>query len=186
MLAGGALARTQALLARASWVEGRVTAGAQAASVKNNQQVDAGSAELPELQSIVLAALERHPLFFSAALPKRVLPPLFNRYGGAANSYGAHVDQAIRYHPDGVQRVRTDVPCTLFLAEPADYDGGELVIQDTYGEPRIKLPSGDLVLYPGTSVHCVEPVTRGLRVASFFWIESLVRSDACCTRWTWR
>jgi PKHD-type hydroxylase len=177
VLAGEALARAQALLARATWVDGRITAGAQAAAVKNNQQIAAGSAELPELQSIVLAALERHPMFFSAALPKRVLPPLFNRYGGSANAYGAHVDQAIRYHPDGQHRVRTDVSCTLFLADPTDYDGGELVIQDTFGSPRIKLPAGDLVLYPGTSVHRVEPVTRGFRLASFFWIESLVRSD---------
>ena len=177
VLTGATLARARALLAAARWSDGRATAGVQAAKVKNNEQLAAGSAELAELQSIVLGALERHALFFSAALPKRVLPPLFNRYGGSANTYGAHVDQAIRYHPDGVQRVRTDLSCTLFLADPADYDGGELVIQDTFGTPRIKLPAGDLVLYPGTSVHRVEPVTRGFRLASFFWIESLVRSD---------
>ncbi|MFT3954068.1 MAG: Fe2+-dependent dioxygenase [Piscinibacter sp.] len=177
VLTGAPLARARALLAAARWSDGRATAGAQAAKVKNNEQLAAGSAELAELQSIVLGALERHALFFSAALPKRVLPPLFNRYGGSANTYGAHVDQAIRYHPDGQQRVRTDLSCTLFLADPADYDGGELVIQDTFGTPRIKLPAGDLVLYPGTSVHRVEPVTRGHRLASFFWIESLVRSD---------
>lgn len=177
VLTGQALARARALLAAGRWSDGRATAGAQAARVKNNEQLAAGSAELAELQSIVLGALERHALFFSAALPKRVLPPQFNRYGGSANTYGAHVDQAIRYHPDGVQRVRTDLSCTLFLADPADYDGGELVIQDTFGTPRIKLPAGDLVLYPGTSVHRVEPVIRGHRLASFFWIESLVRSD---------
>jgi PKHD-type hydroxylase len=177
VLSGAPLARARALLAAARWSDGRATAGAQAAKVKNNEQLAAGSAELAELQSIVLGALERHALFFSAALPKRVLPPQFNRYGGNANTYGAHVDQAIRYHPDGQQRVRTDLSCTLFLADPADYDGGELVIQDTFGTPRIKLPAGDLVLYPGTSVHRVEPVTRGFRLASFFWIESLVRSD---------
>ncbi|WP_341887774.1 Fe2+-dependent dioxygenase [Variovorax sp. YR752] len=177
VLTGPALARARALLAAARWSDGRATAGVQAARVKNNEQLAAGSAELAELQSIVLGALERHSLFFSAALPKRVLPPQFNRYGGSANTYGAHVDQAIRYHPDGVQRVRTDLSCTLFLADPADYDGGELVIQDTFGTPRIKLPAGDLVLYPGTSVHRVEPVIRGHRLASFFWIESLVRSD---------
>ena len=177
VLTGPALARARALLAAGRWSDGRATAGAQAARVKNNEQLAAGSAELAELQSIVLGALERHALFFSAALPKRVLPPQFNRYGGSANTYGAHVDQAIRYHPDGVQRVRTDLSCTLFLADPADYDGGELVIQDTFGTPRIKLPAGDLVLYPGTSVHRVEPVIRGFRLASFFWIESLVRSD---------
>lgn len=177
VLTGQALARARALLAAGRWSDGRATAGAQAARVKNNEQLAAGSAELAELQSIVLGALERHALFFSAALPKRVLPPQFNRYGGSANTYGAHVDQAIRYHPDGVQRVRTDLSCTLFLADPDDYDGGELVIQDTFGTPRIKLPAGDLVLYPGTSVHRVEPVIRGHRLASFFWIESLVRSD---------
>jgi PKHD-type hydroxylase len=126
---------------------------------------------------MVLGALERHPVFFSAALPKRVFPPMFNRYGGAANTYGAHVDNAIRYTPGRGERVRTDLSATLFLADPADYDGGELVIDDTYGEQRVKLAAGDLVLYPGTSVHRVEPVTRGVRVASFFWIESLVRSD---------
>lgn len=177
VLTGDALARARALLAAARWSDGRATAGAQAAKVKNNEQLAAGSAGLAELQALVLGALERHPLFFSAALPKRMLPPQFNRYGGQANTYGAHVDQAIRYHPDGQQRVRTDLSCTLFLADPADYDGGELVIQDTFGTPRIKLPAGDLVLYPGTSVHRVEPVTRGFRLASFFWIESLVRSD---------
>lgn len=177
VLSGAPLVRARALLAAARWSDGRATAGAQAAKVKNNEQLAAGSAALAELQSIVLGALERHPLFFSAALPKRVLPPQFNRYGGGTNAYGAHVDQAIRYHPDGQQRVRTDLSCTLFLADPADYDGGELVIQDTFGSPRIKLPAGDLVLYPGTSVHRVEPVTRGFRLASFFWIESLVRSD---------
>ena len=177
VLTGHALARARSLLAAARWSDGRATAGVQAARVKNNEQLAAGTPELAELQALVLGALERHALFFSAALPKRVLPPLFNRYGGAHNTYGAHVDQAIRYHPDGQQRVRTDLSCTLFLADPTDYDGGELVIQDTFGSPRIKLPAGDLVLYPGTSVHRVEPVTRGHRLASFFWIESLVRSD---------
>ena len=177
VLTGDALARARALLIAARWSDGRATAGVQAAQVKNNEQLAAGTPELAELQSLVLSALERHALFFSAALPKRVLPPQFNRYGGAHNTYGAHVDQAIRYHPDGQQRVRTDLSCTLFLADPTDYDGGELVIQDTFGSPRIKLPAGDLVLYPGTSVHRVEPVTRGHRLASFFWIESLVRSD---------
>ena len=146
-----------------------------------------GSAAAQALQALVLGALDRHPLFFSAALPKRVLPPMFNRYGGEANPgghYGDHVDQAIRQIPSGAhagQRLRTDLSCTLFLAQPAAYDGGELVITDTnlgrLGEPRIKLPAGDAVLYPGTHVHRVEPVTRGQRLASFFWIESLVRSD---------
>ncbi|MFN3861980.1 MAG: Fe2+-dependent dioxygenase [Roseateles sp.] len=171
------LARARELLAAAPWQDGRATAGPQAAQVKNNEQLQPGSPQHRELQALVLQALDRHPLFFSATLPKRVLPPLFNRYAGATNTYGNHVDQAIRYLPGGVQRVRTDISCTLFLSEPTDYDGGELVVQDTYGEQRVKLAAGDLVVYPGTSVHRVEPVTRGARLASFFWVESMVRSD---------
>jgi len=116
-------------------------------------------------------------MFFSAALPKRIYPPMFNRYGGLHNTYGNHVDNAIRYSVQAGQRVRADVSCTLFLANPKDYEGGDLVIEDTFGEQRVKLPAGDLVLYPGTSVHRVEPVTRGHRLASFFWVESMVRSD---------
>ena len=172
-----ALARARALLVEAPWTDGAATAGAQAAHAKHNQQLPVTCAPAQALQAMVLGALERHPVFFSAALPKRVFPPMFNRYGGAANTYGAHVDNAIRYTPGRGERVRTDLSATLFLADPADYDGGELVIDDTYGEQRVKLAAGDLVLYPGTSVHRVEPVTRGVRVASFFWIESLVRSD---------
>ena len=172
-----ALARARALLEDAPWTDGATTAGTQALQVKHNQQLPVTCAPAQALQSMVLGALERHPVFFSAALPKRVFPPMFNRYGGVANTYGAHVDNAIRYTPGRGERVRTDLSATLFLADPADYDGGELVIDDTYGEQRVKLAAGDLVLYPGTSVHRVEPVTRGVRVASFFWIESLVRSD---------
>jgi PKHD-type hydroxylase len=171
------LARARELLAAAPWQDGRATAGRQAAQVKNNEQLQPGSPQHQALQALVLQALDRHPLFFSATLPKRVLPPLFNRYAGATNTYGDHVDQAIRYLPGGGQRVRTDISCTLFLSDPADYDGGELVVQDTYGEQRVKLAAGDLVVYPGTSVHRVEPVTRGARLASFFWVESMVRSD---------
>lgn len=171
------LARARELLASAPWADGRTTAGRQAAQVKNNQQLQPGGEQHRELQALVLQALEQHPLFFSATLPKRVLPPLFNRYGGAANAYGNHIDQAVRYLPGGTQRVRTDISCTLFLSEPADYDGGELVVQDTYGEQRVKLAAGDIVIYPGSSVHRVEPVTRGERLASFFWIESMVRAD---------
>ena len=172
-----ALARARALLEDAPWTDGATTAGTQALQVKHNQQLPVTCAPAQALQSMVLGALERHPVFFSAALPKRVFPPMFNRYGGAANTYGAHVDNAIRYTPGRGERVRTDLSATLFLADPADYDGGELVIDDTYGEQRVKLAAGDLVLYPGTSVHRVEPVTRGHRVASFFWVESMVRSD---------
>lgn len=177
ILDAAGVARAHELMAAAPWVDGRSTAGAQAAQVKNNQQLQPGSEPHRELQALVLQALDRHPVFFSATLPKRVLPPLFNRYAGTANTYGDHVDQAIRYLPGGVQRVRTDISCTLFLAEPTDYDGGELVIADTYGEQRVKLAAGDMVIYPGTSVHRVEPVTRGARLASFFWIESMVRGD---------
>ncbi len=181
VLDADALAQARALLADAAWVDGRSTAGPQAATVKRNQQLAADSPLAARLQALVLAGLDRHALFFSAALPKRVLPPLFNRYGGDArhlgNHYGNHVDQAIRHLPGTGQRVRTDLSCTLFLADPASYDGGELVIADTFSSPRIKLAAGDAVLYPGTSVHRVEPVMRGERLAAFFWIESLVRSD---------
>jgi len=175
------LARAQALLADAPWADGRSTAGPQAATVKHNQQLPAGHASTTALQALVLGALERHALFFSAALPKRVLPPAFNRYAGAANHYGSHVDQAVRHIASGPQtgqRVRADLSCTLFFSDPASYDGGALVIDGGFQPPHIKLAAGDAILYPGTSVHRVEPVTRGERLASFFWIESLVRHTA--------
>ena len=172
------LREARAILARASWGDGRVTAGVQSAQMKNNEQLPQDSAAAKALQQLVHGGLNRHAVFFSAALPKRVFPPLFNRYGGAANSFGNHVDNAVRFIPGGQsERVRTDVSCTLFLAGPDEYDGGELVVEDTFGSQRIKLPAGDMVLYPGTSVHRVEPVTRGFRLASFFWLESMVRSD---------
>jgi PKHD-type hydroxylase len=177
VLCADELLQARTILQRADWGDGRVTAGAQSALAKNNQQLAQGSADSRALQTIVLAGLNRHPRFFSAALPKRVFPPLFNRYGGTTNAFGNHVDNAIRYAPGGGERVRTDLSCTLFLAEPGTYDGGELVVEDIYGAQRIKLAAGDLLLYPGTSVHRVEPVTRGWRLASFFWVESMVRSD---------
>ena len=177
LLSPAELNQARDLLGQADWQDGRLTAGAQAAQVKNNQQLPLGSEPARALQALLLKALEGHATFFSAALPKRLLPPMFNRYAGEANTYGNHIDQAIRYVPGTGQRVRTDISCTVFLSEPEDYDGGELVIADTYGEQRIKLAAGDAVLYPGTSVHRVEPVTRGARLASFFWIESMVRSD---------
>ena len=171
------LREARAILARATWSNGRVTAGVQSALAKNNEQLPQDGAEAKALQRIVLGGLNRHATLFSTALPKRVFPPLFNRYGGAANAFGSHVDNAVRFVPGtSAERVRTDLSCTLFLAEPDEYDGGELVIEDMFGAPRIKLAAGDLVLYPGTSVHRVEPVTRGCRLASFFWIESMVRS----------
>jgi len=172
------LREARVILARAPWGDGRATAGVQSALAKNNEQLPQDGEPTKALQRIVLGGLNRHTLFFSAALPKRVFPPLFNRYGGAANAFGNHVDNAVRFVPGGQGgRVRTDVSCTLFLAEPDAYDGGELVVEDTFGPQRVKLPAGDMLLYPGTSVHRVEPVTRGFRVASFFWIESMVRSD---------
>jgi len=161
----------------ALWLDGRGTAGAQALKQKNNRQLAQGTEASKRLQALILQAFQRDALFFSAALPKRILPPLFNRYGGDSNFYGQHVDGAVVKVPTKGEWLRTDVSCTVFLSEPADYDGGELLVQDTYGSRGVKLAAGDAVLYPGTSVHQVTPVTRGERIASFFWIESLVRSD---------
>jgi PKHD-type hydroxylase len=178
LLDADAQARAQALLRAARWSDGRASAGAQAAAVKNNRQVADDAPELPELRRLVLDGLDRSALFFSAALPRRVLPPRFNRYEGDANHYGAHVDQALRARPGPVPWLRTDLSCTLFLSDPRDYDGGELVIDDPAGARRIKLPAGHAVLYAAGQVHRVEPVTRGARLAAFFWVESLVRDDA--------
>ena len=169
--------RARAILAVAPWHDGRATSGEQAALVKNNEQLPEGCEETRLLQELVLRGLERHEVFFSASLPRQVSPPLFNRYGGTANTFGNHVDSAVRFLRNGAGRVRTDISCTLFLSDPDEYDGGDLVVEDTYGDKRVKLPAGDLVLYPGTSVHRVEPVTRGHRLACFFWIQSMVRSD---------
>ena len=163
------------LLAGAAWEDGRSTAGAQAVTVKNNQQLAQDGEPARALRALVLQGLERHATFFSAALPRNVFPPMFNRYAGAANTYGNHVDAAIRYAPAG--RVRTDLSCTLFLCDPDEYEGGDLVVESAAGERRVKLPAGDMVLYPSTSVHRVEPVTRGARVASFFWVQSMVRGE---------
>ena len=171
------LRRAREILAEAPWGDGRITAGVQSAQAKNNEQLPEACDATQAVQQLLLRGLERHQIFFSAALPKQISPPLFNRYGGTSNSFGNHVDSAVRYLRNGAGRVRTDISCTLFLADPADYDGGELVIEDTYGEQRVKLAAGDMVLYPGTSVHRVLPVTRGYRVASYFWIQSMVRSD---------
>ncbi len=167
----------QDLLAEAPWSDGRASAGTQAALVKNNAQLSHEGEVARTLRALVLKALDRHPAFFSASLPKKLFTPRFNRYGQSANAYGPHIDNAIRFAPDSGQRVRTDISGTLFLSNPDTYEGGELVVHDTYGEQRVKLPAGDLVLYPGTSVHQVTPVTGGVRLACFFWIESIVRSD---------
>lgn len=158
------------------WVDGKVTAGVQSAQVKANRQLAEDNPLARQLGELILRRLSDNALFMSAALPKRIYPPLFNRYGGG-EAFGFHVDNAIRGIKGVRERVRTDLSATLFLADPASYDGGELVIRDTFGEQRVKLPAGHLVLYPGSSLHRVEPVTRGERLASFFWIESLVRED---------
>jgi PKHD-type hydroxylase len=161
----------------ALWVDGRSSAGAQARTQKNNQQLKQDSDAARQLQATVLAALRRDPLFFSAALPRKSFNPLFNRYGADGEHYGPHVDGAIVHSVATQEWVRSDIACTLFLTDPNSYDGGELLVQDTYGSRGVKLAAGDAVLYPGTSVHQVTPVTRGVRVAAFFWIESMVRSD---------
>ena len=160
------------------WVDGRETAGRQSALAKHNLQLSPDSTAAAEVGSIILEALAHNGLFVSAALPRAIFPPLFNRYDATAeHRFDSHVDNAIRFLPDGSGRIRTDLSATLFLAEPDDYDGGELVIEDSYGEHQVKLPAGDMILYPATSLHRVEPVTRGSRVAAFFWIESIVRDD---------
>ncbi|GAB3258627.1 PKHD-type hydroxylase [Chitinimonas naiadis] len=160
----------------ADWTDGRETVGAQGAQVKRNRQLPENSPLAQQLGQVVLQALAQNPLYFSAALPLRTVPPLFNRYEGGEH-YGLHVDGSVRNLPNG-GRLRTDLSCTLFLCEPGDYDGGELVIVDTYGSHEVKLPAGDMVLYPSSSLHKVEPVTRGARVCSFFWLQSMVRDDA--------
>jgi PKHD-type hydroxylase len=172
------LQTAQSLLGEdAAWIDGRSSAGTQALTQKNNQQLSQSSAAAHSLQTLILSALQRDPLFFSAALPRKIYNPLFNRYGGESNFYGPHVDGAVLRSASTQEWVRTDVSCTVFLSDPADYEGGELLVQDTYGSRGVKLAAGDAVLYPGTSVHQVTPVTRGVRLASFFWIESMVRSD---------
>lgn len=167
----------QQRLQEADWVDGKVTAGHQSGQVKRNLQLPETSPVARELGELVLTALERNPLFITAALPQRVFPPLFNRYEGGME-FGNHVDNAIRTMSGQSQRVRTDVSSTLFLSAPEDYDGGELLIEDTYGLHSVKLPAGDMVVYPSTSLHRVAAVTRGARVASFFWTQSLIRSDS--------
>jgi PKHD-type hydroxylase len=169
--------RLRALLAAAPWTDGRLTAGPQSASVKNNRQLPEDCREAREAGAIVEAALARNPTFFSAALPRRIYPPLFNRYDGETNAFGNHVDNAIRRIGGAGEAIRTDLSATLFLVDPGGYDGGELVIEDTFGTKAVKLPAGHMVLYPSSSVHRVEPVTSGTRVAAFFWLESMVRGD---------
>ena len=174
VLAKEELAAVQSRLASAHWGDGRVTAGHQSARVKNNLQLAEDSDEARELGEIVLRALQRNGLFMTAALPRTVFPPLFNRYESGM-SFGAHVDNAIRPLPRSPRSMRTDLSATLFMND--DYDGGELLIDDNFGPRSIKLPAGHMVLYPATSLHRVAPVTRGARLAAFFWIQSIVKDD---------
>lgn len=171
------VAQVRAKLNAASWVDGKVTAGYQAQRVKDNEQLAEASPLALELGDVVLKGLARSPVFMSAALPLRVFPPMFNRYRGGGR-FGTHVDTAIRSVVPSGQRIRTDVSATLFLTPPEEYEGGELIVEDTYGAHSVKLAAGHMVLYPATSLHRVEPVARGERVSSFFWIQSMIRTDA--------
>ena len=170
------VAEARGVLDAAEWVDGRVTAGHQSAKAKDNMQIPEGSPAARQLGDMILAALGKNPLFLSAALPLRVFPPLFNRYSGG-QSFGTHVDNAIRQIPGTANRIRTDLSATLFFEDPENYDGGELCVEDTYGVQRVKLAPGSMILYPATSLHHVTPVTRGARVCSFFWIQSMIRDD---------
>ena len=163
-------------LDRSEWADGRGTVGTQGAQVKRNRQLPEDSPAARELGQKILRALARNPLYFAAALPVRTVPPLFNRYEDSEH-YGFHIDGAVRALPDSANWLRTDLSATLFLCEPEDYEGGELVVKDTYGEHEVKLPAGDMILYPSSSLHCVTPVTRGSRVCSFFWVQSMIRDD---------
>jgi PKHD-type hydroxylase len=176
VLTPGQLAEARQVFLDADWIDGRVTAGYQSARAKDNQQLPEDHPGARRLGEMILAALGHNALFISAALPSQVFPPLFNRYEGG-QSFGSHVDNAIRQVAGTGHRIRTDLSATLFFSEPDTYDGGELLIEDTYGLHSVKLPAGHMVLYPSTSLHHVRPVTRGARIASFFWIQSMVRDD---------
>jgi PKHD-type hydroxylase len=175
LLDASTVARIRTRLDAAAWVDGRETVGPQGAKVKRNQQLGDASPLRAELGREIMAACARHPEFHAATLPVKILPPRFNRYADGG-SYGAHVDGAVMAMADGDQ-LRSDIACTVFLAAPESYAGGELIIDDTYGEHEVKLPAGDAIVYPASSLHRVEPVTRGARVAAFFWIQSLVRDE---------
>ena len=164
-------------LDQAEWEDGKKTAGAQSSQVKTNQQLSPSGETARELGQLILQRLGQNPLFLSAALPLRILPPMFNRYE-AGETFGVHVDNAIRSNPFNGEQLRTDLSMTLFFSEPDEYDGGELIIEDHYGAQEVKLEAGHMVLYPSTSLHQVVPVTRGARVASFFWLQSMIRSDS--------
>lgn len=176
ILTDGQVAAMRTALASASWIDGRETVGAQGARVKRNQQLADRSPLRQQLGAQVQAALAGNPLYHAATLPLRMLPPRFNRYA-EGGQYGFHVDGAVMALPDMDGQLRSDISCTLFLSAPEDYDGGELIVCDTYGEHEVKLPAGDLIVYPSSSLHRVTPVTRGVRLAAFFWVQSLVRDD---------
>jgi PKHD-type hydroxylase len=176
ILTAGQISEARKFLDEAEWIDGRVTAGHQSAQAKDNLQIPEGHPTARQLGATIVQALGKNLLFLSAALPLQVFPPLFNRYSGG-QSFGTHVDNSIRQIPGTPHRIRTDLSATLFFAAPDEYDGGELVIEDTYGAKSVKLPPGHLVLYPSSSLHHVKPVTRGTRVCSFFWIQSMVRDD---------
>lgn len=171
------VARCREVMTKAAWVDGKVTAGHQSSQVKNNLQLPENAPEARELGGMVLQALARSQLFTSAVLPKQVFPPLFNRYD-AGMTFGAHVDNSVRSHAASGITIRTDVSSTLFISAPEDYDGGELVVEDTYGRHSVKLPAGDMIVYPATSLHHVTPITRGSRIASFFWTQSMIRDES--------
>src|SRR5918996_1902177 len=177
VLNGEQVAHCRDVIMQLKWVDGRVTAGHQSALAKDNLQLPESSPEARELGEVIVAALERQPLFIAAALPLRVFPPLFNRYDPGM-SFGTHLDNSIRQITGTPYRVRTDISATLFLSQPDEYDGGELVIDDVYGAHAVKLPAGELVLYPASSLHRVTPVRRGTRLASIFWVQSMVRDDS--------
>ena len=176
LLDAAGVARVRSIIDAAEWIDGNATSGAQSALAKRNGQLPEDSAAAREAGAIVLDALAASPLFVAAALPLKVFPPLFNRYTGG-EEFGLHVDNAVRIRRGSDFRIRSDLSATLFLEDPAAYDGGELVIDDQFGEQRVKLPAGHMVLYPASSLHKVTPVTRGTRIASFFWIQSMVRDD---------
>lgn len=180
LIDGPAVAGIRSIIDAAEWVDGNNTSGQQAAQAKRNMQLPQRSDAAREAGNILMRAMERSAMFFSAALPLKIFPPLFNRYDGGMD-FGVHIDNAIRFVPDAPVRIRTDLSATLFLTDPEDYDGGELVVRDTFGEHKVKFEAGDMILYPATSRHYVTPVTRGSRVSSFFWIQSMVRDAAART-----
>jgi PKHD-type hydroxylase len=178
VLSAEALKRCRDIIDHADWADGKITAGSQSEQVKNNRQLPEDGDASRAARAVVLEALSTSAIFFTGALPKKIFPPLFNRYDGNANAFGNHIDNSVRTWAATGAHVRTDLSATVFLSDPHEYEGGELVIEDTFGTQAIKLAAGDMILYPASSVHRVDAVTRGTRLASFFWVESMVRDDA--------